>query len=226
MKIACQVGDEPGLAGLRGGGRAAAGGTRLSREVPLLAWLMAAAAVLDVAQAHAAEASPVVPAAASASDASANSAATEPARAIYQQRTPDGRVVFTDRPAASAATERRWLIDAEDPSAAAARREASKAESDKVTERIQRSIDQQRQLDNALQIQQSRAQQAADEQRARDRQRDADLDSRPIVVMPQRPWNHPPGTRHPPKLPVNPKPAPSEPMMRVGKGAPASSATN
>ncbi|MDO9316276.1 MAG: hypothetical protein Q7T97_17220 [Burkholderiaceae bacterium] len=153
----------------------------------------------------------------------AASASADSGRAIYQQRGADGRVTLTDRPAAGVATERRWRIDpAEDAASAAERREASRAQAEAVTERIQRSIDQQQARSNELQIEQLHAQREADALAAeRLRERDREYESRPYVVLPGRPWARPPAMQpHPrpviPHPPGNLKPVvPPVPEMRV-----------
>lgn len=125
----------------------------------------------------------------------APAALPDAARAVYQQRGADGKTVFTDRPAAGLVTERRWLIEPEDPAAAAARREASREEADRITERIQRSIDQQQQRDTELQIEQLRSQRATDaEQARRRREREYEADLRPYVLLPGRPYGQPYGS--------------------------------
>jgi hypothetical protein len=62
---------------------------------------------------------------------------------IYQQREADGRLVLTDRPSATAVTERTWKVDREDPVAARQRALDVRREADAVSERIQRSIESQ-----------------------------------------------------------------------------------
>jgi hypothetical protein len=149
------------------------------------AWLclpvMSATAAADIASA-----------APSANTAAASAAPTEPARAIYQQRGADGRVLLTDRPAAGLPTQRRWTVEPEDPRAAAARAEASREQSERVTERVQRSIDAQQRQHNELQIEQMRSQQATDAARAereREWQLERDWASRHFVVpYPSGPW--------------------------------------
>lgn len=66
---------------------------------------------------------------------------------ILQQRTSDGSILLTDRPAAGAKTERSWQVSVEDPVAARQRAIDVKAEANLVSERIQRSIEQQRRAD-------------------------------------------------------------------------------
>lgn len=145
--------------------------------------------------------------------------------AIYQQRGADGRVLFTDRPTPGLATERRWRVDpAEDAASAAERREAGRAQAERVTERIQRSIDQRQALDNQLQIEQLRAQREADALAAeRLRERDREYESRPYVVLPGRPWARPPvGQTRPSGRPATDdvKPVrPAQPMLRTGPHA-------
>ena len=139
------------------------------------------------------------------------------------QRDAEGKTVFTDRPAAGLVTERRWAIEPEDLDAAAARREASRAQSERVTERIQRSIDQQAQRVNELQLEQLRAQRAADALQAeRLREREREDDSRYVLLRPYaRPFGYtpfgqvgpyPPDAQPPrPRPPVRP-PVPSGPL--------------
>lgn len=150
----------------------------------------------------------------------ASAAPLDAGRTVYQQRGADGRVTLTDRPAAGLATERRWRVDpAEDAASAAERREAGRAEAERVTERVQRSIDRQQALDNELQIAQSRAQRDADAlAAARLRERDLEYEARPYVVLPGRPWARSPTSRPPnPRPPGTDKPLrPAEPMLRVG----------
>lgn len=165
------------------------------------------------------------PSAASRPAAGASVAANDSARTVYMQRDTDGKMVFTDRPAAGLITERRWAFEPEDAEAAAARREASRAQSEQVTERIQRSIDQQQQRVNDLQIEQLRAQRAADTLRAeRLRERERAEESR-VVLLP--PYAHPfglmpfgqMGPYRPDGQPSWPKP-PAKPPAPTGPLAP------
>jgi hypothetical protein len=71
-------------------------------------------------------------------------AATE-ATQVLQQRTADGRLLLTDRPAPGAKTERSWQIEREDPAAARQRALDVKAEATLVAERVQRMLEQQQQ---------------------------------------------------------------------------------
>jgi hypothetical protein len=194
----------------------------LKRTVAVVCVLIAASPVRGVEP---------VPVAASAP---ASAAAADVGRAVYQQRGADGKVLLTDRPAAGLATERRWRIDpAEDAASAAERREASRMQADRVTERVQRSIDRQQVLDNQLQIEQLRSRQAADAlaaERARERERDSE--SRPYVVLPGRPWARPP-TVPPPPRPSLPNPPHTlkptllpEPTLRIGKRPPGALETD
>jgi hypothetical protein len=66
---------------------------------------------------------------------------------IIQQRTSDGRILLTDRPAPGAKTERTWQMRADDPATARQRELDVKAEARQVSERIQRTLDQQRRAD-------------------------------------------------------------------------------
>lgn len=82
---------------------------------------------------------------------------------IYQQRAADGRIVLTDRPSATAVTERTWQVEREDPSAAAQRASDVRREAEAVSERVQRRIDAQERMA------------AADQQRALQAQRDVQM---------------------------------------------------
>jgi hypothetical protein len=175
---------------------------------------------LGAGLAHAAEPIAVPRPATAASAVPADSA-----RTVYMQRDANGKMVFTDRPAAGLVTERRWAIEPEDAEAAAARREASRAQSERVTERVQRSIDQQQQRVNELQIEQLRAQRAADALQAeRLRERERDDDDRYVLLRPYaRPFGYTPfgqvGPYRPDAQPPRPKP-PVRPAAPTGPLAP------
>ena len=79
---------------------------------------------------------------------------------IYQQRAADGRIVLTDRPSATAVTERTWQVEREDPAAAQQRAHEVRREAEAVSERIQRRINAQERLAYA---EQARARQAQHE---------------------------------------------------------------
>ena len=170
--------------------------------------------------AHAAE-----PITAPRPSAAASAVPADSTRTVYMQRDAKGKTVFTDRPAAGLVTERRWAIEPEDPEAAAARREASRAQSERVTERIQRSIDQQQQRVNELQIEQLRAQRAADALQAeRLRERERDDDNRSVLLRPYaRPFGYTPfgqiGPYRPDAQPPRPK-LPTKPVAPMGPLAP------
>jgi hypothetical protein len=68
---------------------------------------------------------------------------------ILQQRTADGSLLLTDRPAPGAKTERSWQVQREDPAAARQRAIDVKAEANLVSERVQRMLDRQRRDDDA-----------------------------------------------------------------------------
>jgi hypothetical protein len=80
-----------------------------------------------------------------ASCAGAACAAATEATQVLQQRTADGRLLLTDRPAPGARTERSWQIEREDPAAARQRALDIKTEANLVAERVQRMLDQQQQ---------------------------------------------------------------------------------
>ena len=73
-------------------------------------------------------------------------AAAEQKGQIYQQRAADGRIVLTDRPSATAVTERTWQVDREDKEAAQKRAFDVRKEADAVSERIQRRMEAQERL--------------------------------------------------------------------------------
>ena len=182
--------------------------------------LMACVSVLN-ALAQSAAAPDATPAAAAAA-----SAASAPApRTVYQQRGANGQVVFTDRPSPGMVTERRWEIDPEDPQAALGRRDAVREQADRVSERVQRSIELQQQRSNELQIEQLRAQQAADALKA-ERLREREFESLPYVILPARPGGRPPVGRPEPR-PEPPRSIPPgalpDPTARIGprRGSPA-----
>lgn len=146
-----------------------------------------------------------------------------PPQTIYQQRLPDGRVVFTDRPEPGAQTERNWQIVPDDPVAAAARREAARAEARDITERVQKAADYRQKLDTELEIERMRRAQALAALEA-ERERNARAQAEqppPVIVVPgvQRPWL--PGVRHLPRSPWEPTPwsappaRPPEPPARI-----------
>lgn len=84
---------------------------------------------------------------------------------IYQQRAADGRIVLTDRPSATAVTERTWIIDREDKEAAQQRAFDVRREAEAVSERIQRRMEAQ---ERSLAAEQERlAQRQRDQQVAR-----------------------------------------------------------
>ena len=60
---------------------------------------------------------------------------------IYQQRAADGSIVLTDRPSASALTERTWQLQHEDPVAAQQRARDVRNEAQIVSERIARQLE-------------------------------------------------------------------------------------
>jgi len=78
-----------------------------------------------------------------ASAATARPATTQ----IVQQRLSDGRILLTDTPVRGATTERSWQVPAEDPGAARQRARDISAEAERVSERIQRLLDQERRAD-------------------------------------------------------------------------------
>jgi hypothetical protein len=78
-----------------------------------------------------------------ASAANARGATAE----IVQQRLSDGRILLTDTPVRGATTERTWQLPVDDPAAARQRAREASAEAERVSERIQRLLDQERRSD-------------------------------------------------------------------------------
>ncbi len=72
--------------------------------------------------------------------------ATGSTKQIYQQRTADGRLLLTDRPAPEALTERTWLVAAEDAAAARQRAIDVQQQASVVAERVQRRLIEQERL--------------------------------------------------------------------------------
>lgn len=134
---------------------------------------------------------------------------------VYQQRTADGRIVFSDRPDASAKTQRTWQFTPEDPQTAQQRRDDARREAQAVTERIQRRLDEQQQRDERLEHERLRlaeAQARLDAERAR-----AEAARQPTIVhlphivahpMP-RAVRVPPPPLRPPRVPRPGSPKPS-----------------
>ena len=68
------------------------------------------------------------------------SAAESGGTQVLLQRTPDGRVILTDRPLEGATTQRTWQVPREDTAAARDRSERVRAEAEAVSERISRRL--------------------------------------------------------------------------------------
>jgi hypothetical protein len=93
----------------------------------------------------------------------------------------DGRVLLTDQPVRGATTERSWQLPVDDPAVARQRAADVSAEAERVSERIQRMIEQDRR---------------ADEERERTRlarlaiERDRQRDEEPYYVASVVPYGH------------------------------------
>jgi hypothetical protein len=155
---------------------------------------------------------------AQAEDVAAPPAPAAP-RDIVQQRLPDGRIVFTDRPQAGAATVRTWRFEPEDAAAAEARRAAAQQESQRVSERIARQIESQAERNKELDLARLRAAEAQAERDAA-RARAEAAAARQIVVarplygfvpVPVRPVPPRPGPRPPRPGSPNPQTLPGSP---------------
>jgi hypothetical protein len=124
---------------------------------------------------------------------------------IFQQRTPDGRIVFTDRPVSGAVTQRQWTPPVEDALAARQRREDARRDAEAVSERIQRSIEADRQREQELrlaQMQLAAAQAVRDAEAARAAAAAAENDV--VFIVPARHWRPP--VHRPPIKPGPPRP--------------------
>lgn len=151
----------------------------------------------------------------------ATSTQPAPTRDIVQQRLPDGRVIFTDRPLSDARTLRTWQYQPEDPQLAALRRAAAERESAAVTERIARQLEQQREIEGDVALARARAAAAEAERDAAQARAEA---TEPQVVVwprgafrPRPPFHaHPPGA-HPPH---KPRPPGARPPHRPGPKLP------
>ena len=127
---------------------------------------------------------------------------------IFQQRTPDGRTVLTDRPVAGAVTQRTWQTQAEDAVAARERREQARLEALAVSERLQRQIEIELQRDHEFalaRLQLAKAEANLETERTR---ATAAAQSTPLPVFVRRPIPRPPRIPRPgpprPRLPVQP----------------------
>ena len=139
---------------------------------------------------------------------------------IYQQRTEDGRIVFTDRPVAGAVTQRTWQVAPEDAATAGMRREESRLEALAVNTRIQRWVEAQRQRDHELalvRMQLAEAEARLDAERTR-----AEAAVQPAVVFVRsfapRQFLHPP--RGPQTRPPRPR-SPTQPGFGMFAAPPA-----
>lgn len=148
-------------------------------------------------------------------------AAPAPVRDIVQQRLPDGRVIFTDRPVRDARTLRTWQYQPEDPQLATARRAAAERESAAVTERIARRLEQQREIDRDIELARAQAAAAAAERDAARVRSEAEQPQ--VIVWPRRSFGpRPPFKPHPPgaHLPFKPHPPGVKPPQRPGPKLP------
>lgn len=134
---------------------------------------------------------------------------------IVQQRLPDGRVIFTDRPVSEARTLRTWQFQPEDAELAAQRRAAGERESAAVSERIARQLEQQREIDRDLEL--ARVQAGAELDAARARR---EAEPAQVIFWPRhRFWPplhpHPPGARPPKPHPPGARPPPARPGPKL-----------
>ena len=122
---------------------------------------------------------------------------------IYQQRTPDGRIVLSDHPVEGAQVQRTWHTWHEDPEVARERRMRMQREADAVSERIRRRIELQQQAaarSEADRLRMALVEAERDAQRARD-----ERDAAARLVLPGWVW-HPALLPRPPHAPVRPLP--------------------
>jgi hypothetical protein len=117
---------------------------------------------------------------------------------IYQQRTPDGRIVLSDRPTPGVPIQRSWSIVGEDPVAARERSEKVRLEAQAVSERIQRALDLDRQRTDATEVERLRrslAEARRDAEIAREAARETS-----VVYLPR--WRSPQARMQPTRPPV------------------------
>jgi hypothetical protein len=122
---------------------------------------------------------------------------------VYQQRTPDGRIVLSDHPLEGATVQRTWQTWHEDPAVARERRLRMQREAEAVSERIQRRIERQEQAaarSEADRLRVALAEAERDAARAR-----AERDAATLVVVPGR-MRHTALGGYPPRAPVRPQP--------------------
>jgi len=122
---------------------------------------------------------------------------------VYQQRTPDGRIVLTDHPLEGAKVQRTWQTWHEDPAVARERRLRMQREAEAVSERIQRRIDLQEQAAARSETDRLRialVEAERDARRARD-----ERDAATLVVVPGR-VRHTTLRGHPPRPSERPQP--------------------
>jgi hypothetical protein len=129
---------------------------------------------------------------------------------IYQQRTPDGRIVLTDRPVTGAVTQRTWQPAPEDAAAARQRRDEARLEALAVNERIERRVESERQRDHEFALahmQLAQAQAKLDAERAR-AEAAAQAAAAFVPSFTLRPFPRPPRLPRPgpprPRLPMQP----------------------
>jgi hypothetical protein len=123
---------------------------------------------------------------------------------VYQQRTPDGRIVLSDHPVEGAKVQRTWQTWQEDPQAARERRLRIQREAEAVSQRIQRRIDLQEQAaarSETDRLRMALVEAERDAERAR-----AERDAAALVVVPGRVRQatlraHPPGATMRPQPP-------------------------
>jgi hypothetical protein len=127
---------------------------------------------------------------------------------IYQQRTPDGRIVLSDHPLEGATVQRTWQTWQEDPVVGRERRLRMQREAEAVSERIQRRIERQEQAaarSEADRLRLALVEAERDAARAR-----AERDAATLVVVPGR-VRHTLLRGHPPRTPVRPQPPRRQP---------------
>ena len=122
---------------------------------------------------------------------------------IYQQRSPDGRIVLTDHPEAGAMTQRTWQILPDDADAARERREQARLEAIAVHRRIQHRIERDLQRDHEFALARLRPA-SAEANLAAEKAREAATQAVAVFVpsFARRPFPRPP---HIPR-PVPPRP--------------------
>ena len=127
---------------------------------------------------------------------------------IYQQRSPDGRIVLTDHPEAGAMTQRSWQFRPDDAETARERRERARLEAISVHRRIQHQIETDLQRDHEFALARLRLA-SAEANLAAERVRAEAATQAVAIFVPSL------ARRHFPRPPHIPRPLPPRPRLSI-----------